>query len=121
MYGSASHRRKPARVSSRSRTLRWIIMRLFSVRKPVSRICGSLSRKEAARRIPKEEMGKPPLPPLPLREIDLLLGGVDEHRLVRGFAVVDLRAGELEALGLHFGGRVIDEQHGEAVGRHLAE
>ena len=53
--------------------------------------------------------------------VEFLLGGVDEDRLVRHFAVIDLRPRELEARRLDLRRRVLDQQHGQAVGRDLAD
>ena len=58
---------------------------------------------------------------LALGVVEFRLGGVDEHRLVRHFAIVDFRPGKLQALGLHFRGSVLNHQHRQAVLRHLAD
>ena len=55
------------------------------------------------------------------RVIEFLLRGVDEDRLVRHLAVVDLGPRQLQAGGLDLRRRVLDQQHGQAVGRHLAD
>ena len=59
---------------------------------------GSPSSVAAASRMAKESMGNPPLPSyrvvallLARRVVEFRFRGVDEYRLVRHFAVVDLR------------------------------
>ena len=53
--------------------------------------------------------------------VEFLAGGVDEHRILRLFAVINFRPRELKAGRLDLRRSVFDQQDGKAIGRDLID
>ena len=96
------------------------IARENNVRLALGYRSGSFEQKRADRKTSRALVGRI-LVLVAGRIIELLAGGVNKHRILSAFAVVDLRPRELKPRRFDFRRSVFDEQDRQAVGRDLID